>query len=145
MVQIIIESIWYCRLLAAGDSGVPTSTDELEKEGEEVCDKPRTSRNNLPAKADAKKHYYTTCIQLIVISRILKKKIVMIRTSGTFARDSVKLDEVVSLDNPLNIWKCKSDIIKGLVDAGCEFYASSHSAFYCRLHPRVCILFNLLV
>jgi hypothetical protein len=145
LIQIIIEAIWYCRLLAIDDTAVTITNEDIEKEGEGVCDKASTSRNKLPPRADPTKHYYTTCIQLIVISRIVKSKIVMLRTSGSFARETVKLEEIVSMDSPLNLWKCKSNLINGLVNEGCSFYASLHSAFYYRCHPRVCCISNLLV
>lgn len=143
LIQIILETVWYCRLLAKGEGGEPVTDERMERDGEMVCGTPPTTENKLPPCAELKKMKLLNYIQLAPISLIAKKdKIRMIRTSGSLARDSWSLVEIPVVDTPLNAWSCGSKILRSLVSDDCRYFSSAHAAFYYRVHPRVSQCFS---
>lgn len=124
--------------MARGAEGEDLDSQTIEREGEEVCGTPPTAANGLPPCADLEKQKLLNILQLIPISRMVKKEnILMCRMSGALARDSWSVEEVSSMETPLNEWKCHDPMIRSLVSNDCAYYATAHAAFYYRLHPRV--------
>lgn len=138
-VQIILETVWYCRLLAKDDNIDPILADVIEKKGEDVCGTPATPANGLPASADIGKQKLLNILQMFPISRrVQKERIKMVRASGSLSRDSWSLCEISSPSTPLNRWECQSATLSSLVSTDCLFFATAHAAYYYRNHPRVC-------
>jgi hypothetical protein len=131
-----MEACWYCRLLARGE-GHEDLTDTPQRE--DACNTPPTATNNLPAVANLEKQKCLNIMQLVVVSGIFKKETIkQCRTSSDMTGKSWLLTEIVSEATALNQWECGSPEIRALVSQECEFYASTHAAYYYRNHPRVC-------
>jgi hypothetical protein len=138
-VQIILETVWYCRLLAKGEDADRISDDVIKKKGEDVCGTPSTAANGLPACADVGKQRLLNILQLFPISRMVKReRIKMVRASGGLSRESWSLFEISNPSTPLNSWECRSGVLSSLVSTDCAYFATAHAAYYYRQHSRVC-------
>ena len=125
---IILDTTWFCPRIADPAS---RSNDE-----EGFCNPPNLG-NDESNLIDAGKKHLLTVIQLILL-KSAGCNITMIRASGTFAKNALKLGaEIIHSDTSVNFWTTTSELVVRSVSSSCRFVFTSHISAVLRKFPLV--------
>ena len=125
---VILDVTWYCPRIAA------PASKTYDEEG--FCNPPNLGDSE-GISIDTEKKHLLTVIQLTLL-RSAGCSISMIRASGSFAKNALKLEqELVNLETPVNFWATSSELIAESVSASCRFVYTSHISAVLRKFPLV--------